>query len=276
VSIRSPGPLLMAKVEWTFKVGGVSLTLTGPVAWVESFAHAWASWVDEPPGWEVHLVRDEALPMPQGPFFGARPRFVDGCCLLESPGFTGKIAPGDGIACLRAHPAAEPGDLAYFVRTAFALRAFDEGALLFHAAGVVHRAAAYAFFGHSGSGKTTASRLSPGKPVLSDDLLLLRRAEPGWEAWATPFGRRRIGEVCSAPLRALLRLVQASDERLEPMPRAMALGELAANSPVVNADPTRSAALLARWEGILRLVPIYFLHFRKSSAFWEVIDAQLG
>lgn len=165
--------------------------------------------------------------------------------------------------------------MAYFVRTVFALRAFDAGALLLHAAGIVHRDVAYALFGHSGSGKTTASRLSSSKPVLSDDLVFLQRTESGWEAWATPFGRQRVREVRSAPLRALLRLVQALEERLEPMPRGVALGELVANSPVVNADPARSAALLLLWEGILRSVPVYFLHFRKSDIFWEVIDAQL-
>jgi hypothetical protein len=265
----------MAEANWTFAVGGLALSLAGPVAWVESFSRAWATWADASPGWTTRLVQDETLPAPQGPFFGARPHFVDGRCLLEAPGFAGEIAPEDETACLRAHPAVEPGDLAYFVRTVFALRAFDAGALLFHAAGVVHRSAAYALFGHSGSGKTTASRLSPGKPVLSDDLVLLRPAAAGWEAWATPFGRRRGSQqVRSAPLRALLRLVQAPEERLAPMPHGTALGELAANSPVINADPIRSAALLARWEGILDSVPAYFLHFRKSDAFWEVIDAQ--
>jgi hypothetical protein len=194
---------------------------------------------------------------------------------LEAPGFVGEIAPQDGTAWLRAHPKAESGDLAYFVRTVFALRAFEEGTLLFHAAGVVHRGVAYALFGHSGSGKTTASRLSSGKPILSDDLVLLQESGSGWETWATPFGRRRVGEVRSAPLRALLRLVQAPEECLEPMPRGVALGELVANTPVVNADPARASALLARWDGILHSVPVCFLHFRKSKAFWEVLDAQL-
>ncbi|MBN1812871.1 MAG: hypothetical protein JXA14_13630 [Anaerolineae bacterium] len=265
----------MAEVEWAFAVGGISLSLAGPTAWVEPFARAWAPWADELSGWTVRLVQDETLPAPQGPFFGARPRFVDGHCRLEAQGFAGEIAPENGAAHLRAHPVAEPGDLAYFVRTVFALRSFDAGALLFHAAGVVHQNVAYALFGHSGSGKTTASRLSSGKPVLSDDLVLLRQADSGWETWATPFGRQRLSEVRSAPLRALLRLVQAPEERLEPMPRGAALGELVANSPVINADPTRSTALLARWEGVLRSVPTYFLHFRKSDTFWEVIDAQL-
>ena len=266
----------MAEGNWTFGVGGLSLSLAGSPAWVEPFARAWASWADESPGWTVRLVQDETLPAPQGPFFGARPRFVDGRCLLEAQGFAGEIAPEGRTACLRAHPTAELGDLAYFVRTVFALRAFDESALLFHAAGIVRRGVAYVLFGRSGSGKTTASRLSSGEPILSDDLVLLRQTEPGWVAWATPFGRRRVQEVHSAPLRTLLRLVQASEERLEPMPRGVALGELAASSPVVNADPIRSAALLARWEGVLHSAPAYFLHFRKSDTFWEVIDAQLG
>ncbi|MEA3397729.1 MAG: hypothetical protein U9R05_09745, partial [Chloroflexota bacterium] len=161
---------------------------------------------------------------------------------------------------------------AYFVRTTFALYAFEQGALLFHAAGVIHHGAAYALFGQSGSGKTTAARLSTGKPVLNDDLLLLRPGEAGWEVWATPFGRRR-GELRSAPLRAFLRLFQAAEDRLEPFSRGVALGELLANSPVVNADPEYSPALLNRWEEILQSVPVHRLHFRKANTFWEVIDA---
>ena len=264
----------MKERDWTFDVGGISLTLAGPVAWVEPIARAWASWESQTPGGAVHLLQDSSLLAPEGPFFAARPHFVDKQCRLEAPGFAGQITSDAESARLRAHPAAEPGDLAYFIRTVFALRAFEQKALLFHAAGIVHNGASYAFFGHSGSGKTTAARLSQGKPVLNDDLLLLRPGSVGWEVWATPFGRRRAPEVRSAPLRALLRLVQASEERLEPMPRGMALGELVANSPVINADPTRSTALLTRWEEILQTVPVDLLHFRKSAAFWEVINAR--
>jgi len=266
----------MAEGSWTFDVGGTSLTLVGPPVWVEPFARAWASWTGKACGGEVHLAQDATLPLPRGPFFAARPRFAGDRCLLEAPGFVGEIAPGDDHALLRAHPAAGPGDLAYFVRTAFALRAFDCGALLFHAAGIVHRGAAYAFFGRSASGKTTAARLSAGKPVLNDDLILLRPAGTIWEAWATPFGRRRVPEVRSTPLRAFLCLAQAQEERVEPMLAGMALGELAANSPVVNADPARSPALLARWEEILRTTPVRLLHFRKSATLWEAIDAHFG
>lgn len=262
--------------NWTFEIGGISLTLLGPAAWIDLFAQRWASWAGSSPGWKVRLTQDTTLPAPDGPFFAARPRFSGKRCLLEAPGFVGEIAPEEERVLLRAHPAAKPEDLRYFVRTTFALRAFDQGAILFHAAGIVHRGAAYAFFGHSGSGKTTAARLSVGKPVLNDDLLLLRPLGTGWEAWATPFGRRRIPKVRSAPLRAFLRLAQASEERLKPMPRGRALGELVANSPVVNADPTRTPTLVARWEKILQTNAVNLLQFRKSDAFWEVIDAHIG
>lgn len=265
----------MTETSWTLDVGGVSVMLVGPTHWVGCLAEGWASWGGRGPAWEVRLVEDPGLPIPSVPFFAARPRFVEGRCLLEAPGFAGAILPLDARADLRAHPAAGLGDLSYFVRAVFALRAFALGAVLFHAAGIVHRGGAYALFGRSGSGKTTSAHLSPGKPVLNDDLVLLRPAGAGWEAWATPFGRRRVSEVRSAPLRALARLVQAGEDRLERMPTATALGELVAGSPVINADATRVSELLTRWEAVLQAVPVYSLYFRRSSGFWEVLDAHV-
>lgn len=266
----------MAHSRWTLDIGGISLDLVGHPEWVGRLAEAWSGWAGEPPGWEVRLEQDPTLPRPKESLFNARPQFDAGRCTLSIPGFAGEVVPQGEQALLRAHPAAGMWDVSCFVRTAFALRAFDCGRLLFHSAGVVHRGAAYALFGHSGSGKTTAARLSADKPVLNDDLLLLRPAAKGWEACATPFGRRRTPEVRSAPLRALLRLAQAEEDRVEPLPPGRALGELVANSPVVNADPLRAAALLARWEDILPTAPAFLLRFLRSDSFWEVVDAHFG
>ncbi len=259
---------------WRFAIGDVSLTLRGPAAWLEPFAQGWQSLATDAPGWTVEFVADDTLPAPTGPYFGARPRFMAGRCRLATTGFVGEIDPDSGVGQLRAHPAIEPGDISYFIRTAFALRAFAQGRLLFHAAGIVHREMAFVFFGRSGSGKTTASQLSTGRPVLNDDLLLLAPALGGWDVWATPFGRRRCPEVQRAPLRALLRLVQASEDRLEPMPGGEALAELLANSPVVNADLQRAPQVLAYWGHILAGTPVYRLHFLKANTFWEVINAE--
>jgi hypothetical protein len=266
----------MLETGWTFGIGDISLTLTGPTDWLAPFVDGWASWVYEKPGWKVRLVKDESLPQPGGPFFTARPEFADGRCRLQAQGFVGEIVPDEGRALLRAHPSAGLGDLAYFVRSVFALHAFDAGAIVFHAAGIVHQSAAYVFFGHSGSGKTTVARLSKGKPVLNDDLLLLGPSDLGYKVWATPFGKRRNPSVLAASLRAILRLQQARQDRLEPMPGGIALGELVANSPVVNADPSRASTLLSYWERVSSSVPVFRLHFDRSDAFWEAIDAHFG
>ena len=265
----------MGEMDWTLDVGGVALTLNGPVPWVDPFARAWARWSGRATGWSVDLEPDAGLGPPEGSLFAARPRFADRRVLLEAPGFVGEIVPERGRAHLRAHPEAGLEDLACFIRTVFALCAFERGAMLFHAAGVVHREAAWAFFGVSGSGKTTLASLSRGKDVLSDDLLLLSRSRDGWAAWATPFSRYR-GHRLSAPLRALLRLVQAPEDRLERMSPGAAMGDLVANSPVVNADPVRLPELFARWEEVLGTVPVWALRFRKADTFWGVIDTEFG
>jgi len=263
-------------VRWVLDIGRVSLTLEGPACWLEPFKQAWKHWSGGSSEWVVLLEEDETLPSPQTPLFTATLHFRDGHCFLESPGFIGKIVPDEKWAVLRAHPRASLGDIAYFIRTAFAFRAFEMGAMLFHAAGLVHKGQAFVFFGPSGSGKTTLACLSEGREILSDDLLLLRCShQRNWEVHATPFSLCQT-TTFSAPLRALLRLVKAEEDRLIPLSPGVALGELVASSPVINADPLRLPELFARWEEILGSVPAFALFFRKSNAFWEVIDAELG
>ncbi len=262
--------------SWSLDIGGVTVALAGPAERIAPFADAWRDWTGANAGWTIELVEDKALPAPEGPFFAARPQFEGDECTLSATGFLGKIYPGTHIAKLRFHPEADDGDVAYFFRTVFALAAFEQQKLLFHAAGIVHHGQVYALFGHSGSGKTTASRLSQGKPVLSDDLLLLAPREEGVDVWATPFGRRRDPLLQVAPLRALLRLLQASEDRLTPMPKGEALANLVANSPVINADVRRAASLMDLWTALLSGIPAQRLYFRKADTFWEVIDAHFG
>lgn len=269
-------------MNWVLQIGGVSLSIEGPAHWVEPFRKAWKRWSGDSAEWTVSLEEDKSLLSPQISLFAATPIFKDGGCFLETTGFAGEIIPHERKARLRAHPEASLGDIAYFLRATFALRAFEKGAILFHAAGLIYQGQALAFFGPSGSGKTTLARLSGGKEILSDDLLLLCpssqssfRGGKGWEAWATPFSLHQ-GERISAPLRALMRLVKAEGDRLVPLSSGVALGEAVASSPVINADPFRLPGLFARWEEILSSVPAYALYFRKSSAFWEVIDAEFG
>ncbi|MCS7287083.1 MAG: hypothetical protein RMK30_09155 [Anaerolineae bacterium] len=262
-------------MKWVLEVGGISLAIEGPACWVEPFKQAWKRWTGNSSSWTVSLEADEGLLIPEAPLFTVLPSFTDNGCFLKAVGFAGEIISHERRARLRAHPQAFLGDIAYFLRVTFALSAFESGGILFHAAGVIHRGQALAFFGPSGSGKTTLVRLSEGKEVLSDDLLLLRCSSQGWEAWATPFSLHR-GNKLSSPLCALIRLVKAEEDQLVPLSSGVALGEAVASSPVINADPSRLPELFARWEEILSSVPAFALYFRKSVAFWEVIDVEFG
>ena len=249
----------------------------GPAAWIAPLRAAWAVWQPAPESipWDVRLTADASLPEPQGPLFEAIPHSQDGVCTLVASGFEGKVSAASGTALLRAHPQASPGDLGYFLRVVLAIQAFARGGMLFHTAGIVHREQGYAFFGVSGSGKTTAAHFSTPDPVLNDDLVLLWPAATGWQMYATPFGKRR-GDVRVAALRALLRLLKDQDVFLAPLSPGRALGELVANTPVLSADSLWLPEMLARWETLLSVVPVYALHFRRNATFWEVIDAELG
>ncbi len=167
----------------------------------------------------------------------------------------------------------EPTD--YFVRTALALLAFEAGGLLFHAAGLVRRGDGYAFFGHSGSGKTTVARVSADAVVLNDDLVVLLPQADRWLMVATPFSNPAQvppADPQSAPLHALYRLVQDRRVFLRPIDPAVAVAEVIANCPVVSADPDRVVALLARAEQLVNAVPVQRLHFLPEDSFWAVVQ----
>jgi hypothetical protein len=179
---------------------------------------------------------------------------------------TGRLA----FAAAQPFPAAD-----YFVRAALALLAFAAGGLLFHAAGLVYHDRGYAFFGHSGSGKTTVARLSPHARVLNDDLVVLLPQADRWWIAATPFSNptqtQPTGNL-QAPLLRLFRLIQDRSLFLEPLEPALALAEVIASSPIVCADPDRAAALFDRAAQLTRAVPVQRLHFLRDNSFWNLID----
>lgn len=258
-------------------IAGTALRVYGPEPWLAPLRAAWDAWmpIEATLPWDVALIVDANLAAPEGPLFDARPRCQGGVCTLLAPGFQGEVDAGQGVGLMRAHPAATPADIGYFLRVVLAVQAFARGGMLFHTAGIVHRGKGYALFGVSGSGKTTAAHFSAPDPVLNDDLVLLWPAAEGWQMFATPFGKRR-GAARVAPLRALLRLVKDQDVFLASLSPGQTLGELVSNTPVLSADPLWLPEVMARWEALLAATPIYALHFRRDPTFWEVVDAELG
>ncbi len=204
-------------------------------------------------------------------------QFENGVLRCEAPGCQAFIDPFERIGELRLSTAWPLEEVDYFLRMVCALLAFEAGGLLFHAAGILRRGKAYIFYGHSGSGKTTVTRLSAGDEIINDDLLLIMPSPAGWKVQATPFWNHFLSQPPTAPgvPVGLFRLVQDLQVYLEPASQAHAMAEMAGSVPIVSADLARSPALLQRCQSILDAVPAYRLHFLQDASFWQVIEEAL-
>lgn len=224
--------------------------------------------------WRIAIARDEALPVPVRPYYEATPVFSGGLCHLTTPGFRGVIDPRRQSARLVAHPAATPADFLYFSRVVMALALFRHGDLMVHAAGVLVKGGALLFVGHSGAGKSTIAHLAGEHPVLHDDLLALYPQADGTLVSALPAEQSVLPH--RYPLAGVLLLAHASRPSLQPVPPAIALAELVANSPVINAAPHYLPTLFAFWRTLLATISLYRLYFRPDASFWEVLNARFG
>ncbi len=164
-------------------------------------------------------------------------------------------------------------DIEYFLRMVYSLMFFEKGGMLFHSAAIVRENHAHLFFGLSGSGKTTAARLSENYLVLNDDLVALIDCGTHWQVFGTPFWNPSQVEPSarSAPLYMLLRLVQDQKVYLEPLSPAQGMAEMITSVPLINADPSRTHELVTRCQSLMVSVPVYRLHFRKDNSFWNAI-----
>ena len=208
------------------------------------------------------------------PDLGHSGRFENQALVFSGPAGEGRIDLANNQAELKLTTEYPALEIEYFVRSAFALLLFAAGGLLFHAAGIKRNGQAYLFFGHSGSGKTTVARLSPGAQVLNDDLVALLPANGGWVAHATPFWNPtqvRPG-LSQGPVAGLYRLVQDRQVYCERVGAAQALAEVIASAPVISADLGRGPELVHRGLDLLTQVPVYRLHFLPDDSFWQVVD----
>ncbi|HKP88148.1 MAG TPA: hypothetical protein VJZ26_18730 [Blastocatellia bacterium] len=177
-----------------------------------------------------------------------------------------------GEAVLEIAPEA---DIENFLRALYAQLCLRAGGLLLHAAGVVRAGAGFVFFGPSGSGKTTAARLSPGRTVLSDDLVILMTEGDRTLVHGVPF-RGDFAEAprvnTSADLRGLFTLVKAPEHALTGVPLPEAIARLLACAPFAMTDARNTKRAMEICSRIAESVPVRALRFRRDPGFWRVID----
>lgn len=162
-----------------------------------------------------------------------------------------------------------------FLRTLFAWLCVTNDALLLHSAGVIRDGLGYVFFGPSGAGKTTTSRLaSKSGHVVSDDLVIISCDEHGCTLHGVPF-KGELSEAPranqQAPLKGLYRLRQDTSHYLEPISHIKAVADLAAASPFIVREKHLSDQLMKVCSKIARCVPVQQLHFKRDDGFWKII-----
>jgi hypothetical protein len=153
--------------------------------------------------------------------------------------------------------------------------AHNEGILL-HAAGADFGGKGLLFPGQSGAGKTTIARLlaaSPMVEVLSDDRMVLRKADGNYRAFGTPWpGEAQIARNQSVPLAGVFFISHAPVDEIREMGAEEALGRLLPVASVPWYDRDVMPQVLDFCGDFLQHVPAYELLFQPTSQVADLLQ----
>jgi hypothetical protein len=199
---------------------------------------------------------------------------TNGGISLRHARFAADLEPLQRHGRLRRDPSTS-APLEITLRTALCCALPLEGCVALHAAGLVIDGRGAVFFGPSGAGKTTLSRLSP-HPVLSDELVVV--SGPPWElrpsgTWGE-FGPQSTS-LDAVPLEVLADLGKGSKTVFTPLATGAALRRLLG---VVVLPP--SVSLWDRALGIVaelvRSVPTFRLEWSPAAPPWRALETVLS
>lgn len=155
------------------------------------------------------------------------------CDAPKGPAFAVTELLHDGNIQLRVLPeylSYFAGSIGIFNRIGLETLLLQHEGLLLHASLVKYKGVAIAFSAPSGVGKSTHADLWQthlGAEILNGDRAALRKGEDGWRAYGSPHaGTSRIFKNDHAPLRAIVFLQQAKENRLRRLSAAEAFPKL--------------------------------------------------
>lgn len=152
----------------------------------------------------------------------------------------------------------------------YAFRTAGLGTLEMHSSVTVRDGEAYLFLGNSGAGKSTHSRLwrdhLPGSTLLNDDNPVVRVLPDGEvRVYGTPWsGKTPCYRNASAPVAAMVRIVQAPENRLIRCSLVEAYAQLYSSSSGLKGEDGLADAFHQTLTGVLRRVPGYVLRCRAD------------
>ena len=202
----------------------------------------------------------------------------------DQAGFLLEMSPRDGSlpaqfripeqglhACCDFTPAHHPALFRFGLWTLFNLTALHRNAVAIHASTIRYRGRGILFLGESGTGKSTHSRLwrenIPGSALLNDDSPILGLADGTVRVWGSPWsGKVPCYRNESCPVAAIVRLVQAPENRIRRLSPIEAFGALFPSTPPAFIRDTRLQDAVCTLLGqIIGLVPVYRLECRPDA-----------
>ncbi len=257
-------------------VGGVTFQLGLPSEELYTFfqAHYHSFLSDIPTRWKVALAVDSSLR-------GQKAEWVEHNGAVTRY----KLGPEEGWIDLDEQQASvtisRPADARMGLNHVLSYICLQElprhhNALYIHGAGVVIGGGGYIFFGASGQGKSTVSRLAKGVgQVLSDEGVIARLGSNGATLASSPFWGTgtpieeirpvRVGDV---PLRAMYSLVHAPRFELSPLRPAVAVMELLTSEKIATERVASANVWLEVAQKLVAEVPLYRLGFLPTPELW--------
>jgi hypothetical protein len=151
--------------------------------------------------------------------------------------------------------------------------------LILHASGIDDHGSGIVFVGHSGAGKSTQIELwadEPGVVAMNDDRIAVRVGAHTTMCYGTPWGgAANIARNHAAPLRAIVLLEQAPENRLEPLTPATAAPLLVARAFLPYWDTALLRRALATLDKISACVPLFRLRCRPEKRVIALLRAAL-
>ena len=155
-----------------------------------------------------------------------------------------------------------------------------EGALLLHASMPRHNGRANLFFGVSGTGKSTHSRLwlenVPGVDIMNDDNPIVRFEDGVAVAYGSPWsGKTLCYRNVKAPVRAMVRLEQRPENHIERLSGLQAYASIIAAVSTIRWDSSVMSRIIPLVERVAMEVPCWHLGCRPDREAVEVCKAAI-
>lgn len=201
--------------------------------------------------------------------------FKDGLITIKDDCLEGSLDWNKRRGRLKLNPVNPLYPLGTFLRNICTfLAVLEDKGIALHAVGILKDDEAYVFIGPSGAGKSTVARLSCGKTVLSDDLLLLKKVDGEFKVFPVPnWGDKQLGRRQNKPypINSMYKLIKDKQVYLEKFSSACALADIF-TIPHVPVEYIPADGLLGTFAGLINCIPYYGLHFLPEPSFWNCIE----